>query len=202
VLASLASGCGRREATDERPPGIDNREGSAAPETPRPGAAPTSSGKATLEGRSGNAMTGQAVFTPAPDRGVVLVVDVQGAPPGLHAIHLHEIGDCSAPDAASAGDHYNPTGHKHGDPKATEHHAGDFGNLEVVADGTGHLEIQLPDLTIEQVRDRALVIHARPDDMSTQPSGNSGDRIGCGVVSVVVEDATSPPPGTPGSPGR
>lgn len=200
VLAGFASGCGRREATDERTPGVDNTR-SAAPEG-RTDIARTGTGKATIEGRSGNTLSGQAAFTPAPDGGVVLVVDLKGAPPGMHAIHLHDVGDCSAPDATSAGEHYNPTGHQHGAPGAAQHHAGDFGNIEVAVDGNGHLEIKVPDLTIEQVNDRAIVIHAAPDDMTTQPSGKSGARIGCGVVSVVVEDATSPPPGTPGSPSH
>jgi Cu-Zn family superoxide dismutase len=139
-------------------------------------------------------LTGTAVFTPAAEGGVTIVVDLKGAPPGVHGIHLHQVGDCSAPDAKSAGDHYNPTGQQHGGPTSAQHHAGDFGNIEVAADGTGHFEIRMPELTIDQVRDRAIVIHADRDDETTQPSGNSGARIGCGVVAVLAEDATSPTP--------
>jgi Cu-Zn family superoxide dismutase len=140
---------------------------------------------AMIEGRSGSALTGTATFTQA-SGAVHIVVDVNNAPEGVHAVHLHEKGDCSAPDALSAGGHFNPTHMPHGSPDAPNHHAGDFGNMTVGADGHGHLELDSTILTIApgemSVAGHAVVVHAKLDDMTTQPTGNAGGRIGCGVV--------------------
>ena len=157
-----------------------SKSGSAAVE---PSAGPHVS--ATIEGRSGSALTGTATFTQA-GGAVHIVVDVNNAPEGVHAVHLHEKGDCSAPDASSAGGHFNPTHMPHGAPEAPQHHAGDFGNMTVGADGHGHLELDSAALTVApgemSVVGRAIVVHGKPDDMTTQPTGNAGPRIGCGVV--------------------
>jgi Cu-Zn family superoxide dismutase len=148
-----------------------------------PPAGPTAG--ATIEARSGSSLTGKATFTQNGDA-VHVIVDVTNAPAGVHAVHLHEKGDCSAPDAASAGGHFNPTGVPHGSPDAPSHHAGDFGNMTVGEDGHGHLELDSTMLTVtagdRSVVGRAIVVHAKADDMQTQPSGNAGGRIGCGVV--------------------
>jgi len=142
--------------------------------------------KATIEARSGSSLTGTATFTEK-DGGVDVVVDVSGAPAGTHAVHLHEKGDCSAPDATSAGGHFNPTNVPHGAPDAPQHHAGDFGNMTVGADGKGHLTLHSGMLTVGpgpgSVIGHAIIVHANADDMTTQPTGNAGGRIGCGVVS-------------------
>ena len=158
---------------------------SAAP-SPRaaaPPAGPTAS--AAIEARSGSTLAGTATFTQH-DNVVHVVVEVSNAPQGVHAVHLHEKGDCSAPDAASAGGHFNPTGMAHGSPDAPAHHAGDFGNMTVGEDGHGKLELDSTMLTVtpgdKSVVGRAIVVHAKADDMTTQPSGNAGGRIGCGVV--------------------
>src|SRR5689334_8618702 len=95
---------------------------------------------ATLEGKSGSTLTGTATFTQT-GGAVHIVVDVNNAPEGVHGVHLHEKGDCSAPDASSAGGHFNPSHMPHGSPEAPDHHAGDFGNMTVGADGHGHLEL-------------------------------------------------------------
>jgi len=153
-----------------------------------PKAAPAAGARsvASIEARSGSTLAGTATFSEM-GGGVHVVVDVTGAPPGLHAVHLHEKGDCSAPDATSAGGHFNPTGMPHGAPDAREHHAGDFGNMTVGADGHGHMEIHSTMLNVaagpNSVAGRSIVVHAREDDMTTQnPPGNAGGRIGCGVV--------------------
>ncbi|MEO6325635.1 MAG: superoxide dismutase family protein [Thermoanaerobaculia bacterium] len=144
------------------------------------------SARTTLEARSGSALAGTATFTETKGGGVHVVIDVTGAAPGTHAAHLHEKGDCSAPDAASAGGHFNPGTTPHGAPDASQHHAGDFGNMTVGADGKGHIEVDTTLLTVSpgpnSVLDRAVIVHAKEDDMKTQPSGNAGGRIGCGVV--------------------
>jgi Cu-Zn family superoxide dismutase len=140
--------------------------------------------RATIEGRSGSPLTGAAVFTEAAGE-VQVAITVAGAPPGLHAVHLHDKGDCSAPDATSAGSHFNPDQLPHGALGAEKSHAGDFGNMDVAADGTGKLVLKTKRLTVapgtHSVDGRAIIIHAQPDDFS-QPAGNAGARLGCGVI--------------------
>jgi len=142
--------------------------------------------KATIQPKSGSTVTGTARFTDVDGRGVKIVVDVENAPPGVHGLHVHEKGDCSAPDAMSAGAHFNPAGNPHAGPKDKARHNGDFGNIEVGQNGKGHLEIADDLLTAapgpNSVVGRAIVFHAQPDDLKSQPAGNSGPRLGCGVI--------------------
>lgn len=141
----------------------------------------------TLEARSNSSIKGQATFTQAGDK-VRIVVEVSGATPGQHGLHVHENGDCSAPDAKSAGNHFNPGSAEHGAPDKAAHHAGDFGNLTVGEDGSGKLELLTDQITVNpgttSVVGRALVLHEKVDDTTTQPTGNSGSRIGCGVINL------------------
>lgn len=140
---------------------------------------------ATLAPRSDTGVTGDAIFVETPD-GVEATVSVAHAQPGKHGLHLHEVGDCSHPEAKSAGDHFEPGHELHGAPHSDEHHAGDMGNLEVEADGTGTATVMLTDVTIRpserSIIGKSLVVHAGEDDFATQPSGDSGTRIACGVV--------------------
>ncbi len=120
------------------------------------------------------------------DGGVKLTADIQGlAPDSRHGFHIHEFGDCSAADATSAGSHYDPAGTKHhGRPSDTAKHGGDMGNLQADNAGKAHLELLLDGVTISgehSILGRAVIIHANPDDFS-QPVGNAGGRIGCGVI--------------------
>lgn len=142
--------------------------------------------------RSGSSLSGNAVFTEVVG-GVRVVIDVAGASPGKHGAHVHEIGDCSAADAMSAGEHFAPEDHPHGLPPTPRRHLGDFGNIEVGEDGTGHLEIFVPRANLRprderSFFDRAIVIHANVDT-GAQPSGNAGARIGCGEISTERERA-------------
>jgi len=145
---------------------------------------PAGKASATIEGRSGSSLTGTAEFMVHGGQ-MMVTVSVKGATPGVHAVHIHEKGDCSAPDATSAGAHFNPGGHQHGSPDSKERHAGDFGNMTVAADGTGSLMVHTDMLTMEgpnSVVGRAIIIHEKEDDFVTQPTGNAGGRIGCGVI--------------------
>ena len=142
--------------------------------------------KATIEPRSGSNVRGWATFTDRSTGGVAVVVHVENATPGVHGIHIHEKGDCSAPDASSAGGHFNPGGMPHAGPTETHRHAGDLGNMTVEANGTGHLELVSDLLTVKpgpnSVVGKSIVLHEKADDLTSQPSGNSGARIGCGVI--------------------
>jgi Cu-Zn family superoxide dismutase len=143
-----------------------------------------------IEPKSGSKLGGIATFRETAD-GVRVVLDVHDVAPGKHGVHVHEKGDCSSADAKSAGEHFSPENHPHALPPDEPRHLGDFGNLEVKADGTGHLEVLAPHATLKggdrhSFLDRALVVHAKTDDGS-QPSGNSGERIGCGEIRRVPE---------------
>jgi Cu-Zn family superoxide dismutase len=146
---------------------------------------PAARASATIESRSGSTLGGTATFTEQKG-GVLVEIVVHRAPPGWHAVHVHEKGDCSAADASSAGGHFNPASKSHGSPHAPEHHAGDLGNLWVDAQGEGHHVLLMPDLTVQDgpssVRGRAIIVHTGVDDLVTQPTGNAGGRIGCGVI--------------------
>lgn len=118
---------------------------------------------------------------------VTLAVSVSGMPSGTHGIHLHATGKCEGPGFTTAAGHLNPTGHEHGSMNPAGPHMGDLPNLEIAASGTGSVSIPLsstPAVLREELFDAdgtAIVIHAGPDDYKTDPSGNSGGRIACGV---------------------
>jgi Cu-Zn family superoxide dismutase len=113
---------------------------------------------------------------------------VTGLKPGSeHGIHIHEKGDCSSPDFKSAGDHFNPTSQPHGDPAMPPHHLGDIPNLKADEMGKAPVNARIEGVTLgdhgpNDLVGRAVVVHADRDDYKTQPSGNSGDRIACGVI--------------------
>jgi Cu-Zn family superoxide dismutase len=140
---------------------------------------------AVIEARSGSQVAGEAWFVERAG-GVQVTMTIRNASPGWHAAHVHEKGDCSAEDGSSAGGHFNPDGHPHGAPHAMEHHAGDLGNVWVEEDGTGYHVVFMPELTVAQgthsVVGRAIIVHEKVDDLVTQPTGDAGGRIGCGVI--------------------
>jgi superoxide dismutase, Cu-Zn family len=141
--------------------------------------------EARIEARSGSSMSGSVTLTSVSE-GVRVQVRVAGVSPGAHGIHFHQQGDCSAQDASSAGDHFNPTHQPHALPTSSKRHIGDLGNITARADGEGTLDITVPGATLapnapNTLRGRALIVHAKPDD-GGQPSGNAGPRIGCAVI--------------------
>jgi superoxide dismutase, Cu-Zn family len=142
---------------------------------------------AALDPRSGSTVTGHASFTET-SAGVEVLINVAGATPGKHGVHIHQVGDCSAADAESAGDHWNPDGASHGAPGMRVRHAGDFGNIVVGADGRGELKYLAPDLSVapgpKAVTGHAIVIHGNADDLTSQPAGNAGPRVACGVIAI------------------
>lgn len=163
-------------------------EEAAPPEAPEPAPAePVSRAVAQIEPKSDSRVSGTAAFAMDDNGQVTLTLEVRNAPEGEHAFHLHEIGDCSAPDGTSAGGHWNPAGHDHGRWGEEPFHLGDVGNLSVGADGTGTLTLSTDLWSIGTGADndivgRSVVLHAGVDDFTSQPTGAAGGRIGCGVI--------------------
>ncbi len=148
-------------------------------------AAPSAS--ATLKDAQGKTV-GVATLAPA-DGGVRISVSVTGVTPGLHGFHVHAVGKCEGPEFKSAGGHFNPAGKEHGLENPRGAHAGDMPNLSVAADGTGKGEFLARGATLDAgpgslfpEGGTSVVLHAAPDDMRTDPAGNAGARIACGVV--------------------
>lgn len=113
-------------------------------------------------------------------------VEATGLPPGVHGIHVHTVGRCDAPDFQTAGAHWNPAAKAHGTDNPQGSHAGDMPNITIGADGRGTLDFALSGATMDSLLDAdgaAVVVHAAADDYRTDPSGNSGARIACGVLS-------------------
>lgn len=132
-------------------------------------------------------ITGTVTFTKVGEK-LKVVADIDGLSPGQHGFHIHEKADLSAPDLSSAGGHFNPDHHHHGGPDATEHHAGDLGNLTADDKGHAHLEVTLSGLSIDGEKNgvvgHSVIIHAKPDDLKSDPSGNSGPRIAGGAIEL------------------
>ena len=130
---------------------------------------------------------GTVVFD-AVEGGVKVTAKIGGLMPNSkHGFHIHQYGDLGSEDASSAGGHFNPEGHPHAMPDKDERHAGDLGNLEADSSGDATLELTVKNLKLapgpDGILGRAVIVHAKPDD-GTQPSGNSGDRIGAGVIGL------------------
>lgn len=142
---------------------------------------------AVMHPTAGNKAKGTVRFTQAGEK-VRIVADIEGLNPNQkHAIHVHEFGDCTSADAMSTGGHYNPEGHQHALPNGKTRHAGDLGNLQADASGKAHYEITVDNISIAGMKNpiigRAVIIHAKEDDGS-QPVGNAGARISCGVIGI------------------
>lgn len=143
---------------------------------------------AVLSPASGSTVQGRVAFT-ALSRGVRVLAQVGGLPEGAHGFHIHETGDCSAADASSAGGHFNPTGAAHGAPDAAERHVGDLGNIEARADSTAGYDRIDAMLTLDGpngIIGKAVVVHSGADDYTSQPSGDAGRRLACGVIQTVA----------------
>ena len=160
VAAALAAGCA-----------------SMAPPGPR--------ATATLVPTTGNTANGTVTFTQKGDK-VVVDARMAGLTPGSHGFHIHEKGDCSSGDGMSTGGHFNPRGKPHGNPAVPDHHAGDMPMLVADASGNATLVVELDVITIgsgeTDIVGRGLIVHKDPDDFTTQPTGNSGARVACGVI--------------------
>jgi Cu-Zn family superoxide dismutase len=165
----------------------------AAPEAggSAPAGAPDASTKTaeaniTMLGKDGTAV-GTLTFEQT-DKGVTMKGTFTGLKPGPHGFHIHEKGDCGGKDAKNAGKHFNPTGAKHGPPESGTRHAGDFGNIVADKEGNATFEVTTDSLTVapgdNSVIGKAVIIHGKKDDGKSQPAGNSGPPIACGVINA------------------
>jgi superoxide dismutase, Cu-Zn family len=117
--------------------------------------------------------------------GVRVVGTISGLTPGLHGFHIHETGECTLPDFKSAGGHFNPAGTPHGGLRDAHRHAGDMGNIEANASGVAKFDLINPHVSFagpNSILGRALVVHEKADDLKSQPAGDAGGRIGCGII--------------------
>ncbi|MEO8004738.1 MAG: superoxide dismutase family protein [Betaproteobacteria bacterium] len=145
------------------------------------------SATAIIAPTKGNSVSGIVNFT---QKGDVVVVEakINGLKPNsVHGIHVHEKGDCSAADASSAGGHFNPTASVHGGPAGGARHGGDLGNLTADENGYAQLTAEVADISLgigqNSILKRAVIVHADEDDLKTQPTGHSGARVACGLIS-------------------
>lgn len=166
---------------------------SAAPPPAAQTAAPPAAEQSTvgavaeLKATQGNGVSGTLMFAPMGD-GIHINGSIKGLAPGsTHGFHVHENGDCSAPDASSAGAHFNPTQQPHGDPAGATHHLGDIPNVTADAAGSAEVDIHVSGLTLrtgqaDDALGKSVIVHEKADDYTSQPAGDSGNRIACGII--------------------
>ena len=141
---------------------------------------------ARLEPTKGNKTFGEATFEQRGNK-VHAVIYVQGLKPDQeHGLHIHEVGDCSSGDGMSTKGHFNPFGKPHGNPSSPERHAGDMPALKAAKNGRAKVDVELDTITVTEgpasIIGKAVIVHAAPDDYKTQPTGNAGARLACGVI--------------------
>ena len=164
AITGLLVGCGTMESMTERGP----------------------TARATLDPTKDSGVKGTATFTQKGEK-VRLAANISGLKPDQeHGFHVHEKGDCSSGDGMSAGGHFNPLGKPHAHPSTLDRHAGDMFALKADDYGNATLSIELDVITVTEsptgIIGRSLIVHAQPDDYRTQPTGNAGARVACGVI--------------------
>ena len=163
-------------------PAPANEKAAAAP------AAPAVPQLAQIQPLKDSKVSGELTLTELPSGGVKVEGELKGlAPNSTHGFHVHEKGDCSAPDGASAGPHFNPAGHEHGDGVSPFSHSGDLGNVTADAAGVAKVSIVKKEASVAagayySYVGRSIVVHKSADDLKSQPAGASGDKIACGVI--------------------
>lgn len=197
VAGFTLAACDRPDAPSEpiRPDAAASPQGAQGPRNAGTTAAmPPSTDAASarpvlvaMQPTAGHVANGHLSLSRSAD-GVRILGSLTGLPAGSeHGFHVHEVGDCSAPDASSAGPHFNPDASAHGHPDQVPHHAGDLPNLRADANGNIAVDVVSHALALgsgdaRDIAGRAIVLHAAPDDYRSQPAGASGDRIACGVI--------------------
>ena len=147
-------------------------------------APPVTKALAVLSPLGGSGVSGTVTFAKV-EGGVKVTARVTGLKEGAHGFHVHEFGDCSVADGTSAGGHFNPSASPHAGPHDAQRHTGDLGNIAAVADGVGVLEYVDSRAAFEgpnSILGRGVIVHVGADDLKTQPTGNAGGRLACGVI--------------------
>jgi Cu-Zn family superoxide dismutase len=193
ALLALAA-CGANDMNDDA--ANPAAEADRAAETPAAPAAPAAAPMATgatamveLQPTAGNQTAGNLAFATVDGR-IEVTGSVTGLPAGSeHGFHVHETGDCSAPDGTSAGGHFNPATTEHGRVGQGDHHAGDSDNITAGDDGVAQVRTWLEGATIgdgapTDIVGKGVIVHAKADDYTTQPTGDAGDRLACGVIAA------------------
>jgi Cu-Zn family superoxide dismutase len=199
LIASAVFACGSKskppEPTPEAPTTVvEPAPPPADPVPPEPATPPEpapppppKTAKVDLAPASKSKVKGTIEFKEV-EGGVEVTANVEGLKPGDHAYHVHEKGDCSAPDASSAGGHFNPHNKKHGAPDGEERHEGDFGNLTAGKDGKATKTFVMKGITLADgptsIIGKGFIVHDKKDDFKTQPTGNAGGRVACGVITL------------------
>ena len=186
VVALVLTACSR-----EQPEGAPRQPEptTAAPAEKATPSEPAQEAAAQIAPTQGNTVTGSLALSSSP-QGVHITGAIQGLKPNAEfGFHIHEKGDCSAADGSSAGGHFNPTRAQHGNPTSATHHAGDMVNIRSNAEGVAQVDTTAAGTTLHgdpttDVMGKAIVVHEGPDDYATQPSGNSGKRVACGVIAA------------------
>lgn len=199
IATALALGACKREApatdgTAEMP--ADHAADQAAPPAPvaptapEAPAAPAVSASAEIKPTQGNEVKGNVTFKVV-DGALRVSGQLSGLKPNTeHGFHIHEKGDCSAPDGSSAGGHFNPTQSQHGNVSADPHHGGDMPNIQSDAQGNATIDgpvssnVNIGKGDAFDISGHAVIVHADPDDYNTQPTGNAGGRLACGVITT------------------
>ncbi|HEY0333612.1 MAG TPA: superoxide dismutase family protein [Stenotrophomonas sp.] len=202
IATALALGACKREApapeaTTEAP--ADHAGHDAAPQAPPAPAAPEApsapavTATTELKPTQGNEVKGNLTFRSV-DGGLRVTGQISGLKPNSqHGFHIHEKGDCSAPDGSSAGGHFNPAQSEHGNVAADPHHGGDMPNLTADAQGNASVDgpvssnVDIGKGDAFDITGHAVIVHADPDDYKTQPTGNAGGRLACGVITVAQQ---------------
>jgi superoxide dismutase, Cu-Zn family len=198
LSVALSAACGGKKPPPPPPPApvAETKPAPPPPPPPPPPPAPKHA-TATMEGTAKfKAVKGTVEFKETDD-GIEVTANIEGLKKGNHGFHIHEKGDCSAPDAKSAGGHFNPGGHMHGAPDAADHHEGDLGNITAGKDGKGTATLTIKGVTLgdgdTSIVGKGFIIHAKADDLKSQPVGNAGDRVACGVITLDAPAAPAAP---------
>jgi Cu-Zn family superoxide dismutase len=210
ALSLPLSACKKKEEEAAKEP--ETKEATEAPKeeakapTPEPPKAEPATAVAKIEPKSGSKVAGTVTFREV-EGGTEVEVKLTGLTPGEHGFHIHEKGDCSSDDGKSAGGHYNPAGVDHGAPDAEVHHAGDLGNITADDKGVAEKTATYDFFSIKEdgennVRGLAVIVHEKPDDLKSQPTGAAGARVGCGVIEAGGAAAEPAEPAEPDKAGE
>ena len=190
-LTTLLFSCTKKEkAQPEKAETEVTKPEMAKKEMPKDEMANIVSAKAVIAAKSGSSVSGTLdLLQEAESQTITANLKLSGLTPGDHGFHIHEIGDCSSEDGKSAGGHFNPEATKHGAMDAKERHKGDFGNITAGENGDVTISVALHGVSFDSkessnIIGRAVVVHAKADDLTSQPSGNAGPRVGCGVITL------------------